>query len=102
MKRGLLAAAAAVVALIYAGRLGLRARPSPFQPFGGRGREPETVPLTPDLPTPVECFYRRLYGGRVPLLRSAIITGRARMRLAGVTEFRAEDVAYNVEVLIAS
>lgn len=101
MKRGLLAAAAAVVALTYAGRLGLRARPSPFPPLG-RGREPETGPLPPDLPPPVKRFYRRLYGGRVPLIRSAVITGRARMRLAGITEFRAEDVAYNVEVLIAS
>ena len=85
MKRGLLAAAAAIVALTYAGRLGLRARPSPFPPFGGRGREPETVPLPPDLPPPVERLYRRLYGGRVPVLSSAVVTGRAQMRLAGIT-----------------
>ena len=85
MKRGLLAAAAAVVALIYAGRLGLRARPSPFPPFGGSGREPKTGPLPSNLPPPVERFYRRLYGGRLPVLRSAVVTGRARMRLGGIT-----------------
>ena len=85
MKRGLLAAATAIVALTYAARLGLRARPSPFPAFGGLQPEPETRPLPPGLPPPVERYYRRLYGGHVPMIRSAIITGRARMRLGGIT-----------------
>lgn len=85
MKRGLVAAVAAVVSLIYVGRLGLRVRPSPFPAMGGRRPEPETRPLPPGLPPPVERFYRRVYGGRLPLIRSAVIAGRARMRLGGIT-----------------
>lgn len=85
MNKGLLAVAAAVGALIYVGRLGLRARPSPFPPFGGRRQGEEVRPLPPGLPPPVERFYRRLYGGCVPVLRSAVITGTARMRLGGLS-----------------
>lgn len=85
MKRGLLAAVTAVVALGYVGRLGLRVRPSPFPAFGGGQREPELKPLPQDLPPPVERFYRRVYGGPVPVIRSAVITGRARMRLGSIT-----------------
>jgi hypothetical protein len=85
MRRGLLAAGAAAVALIYAGRLGLRVRPSPFPSFGGRQPAWETRPLPPGLPPPVERFYRRLYGESVPVIRSAVITGSARMRLGGIS-----------------
>ena len=92
MKKGLLAVAAAVGALIYVGRLGLRARPSPFPPFGGRRQREEVRPPPPGLPPPVGRFYRRLYGGHEPVLRSAVITGMARMCLGGSLECEADGV----------
>ncbi len=45
----------------------------------------ETVPLPEGLPAPVERFYRRLYGERVPVVRSAVVTGRATLRLGGLS-----------------
>ncbi|HLM54574.1 MAG TPA: DUF6544 family protein [Pyrinomonadaceae bacterium] len=84
MKRWLIAASA-VGAVGLLARAGLRVRPSPFPPFGGRAPEPDRVPLPPGLPEPVARFYRRVYGESVPSIRSAVITGRARMRLGGLS-----------------
>lgn len=84
MKKWLIAASAVGAAGLLA-RAGLRVRPSPFPPFGGRAPEPERVPLPPGLPEPVARFCRRVYGESVPPIRSAVITGRARMRLGGLS-----------------
>jgi hypothetical protein len=43
------------------------------------------VPLPQGLPTPVERFYRQLYGDTIPILESAVLSGRATLRIAGVT-----------------
>src|SRR3712207_5432693 len=46
----------------------------------------DTVALPAGLPAPVERFYRRLYGERVPVLTSAVISGRGTARpVAGIT-----------------
>jgi hypothetical protein len=37
------------------------------------------------LPAPVERFYRQVYGEDVPLIESFVITGRAKMRIVGIT-----------------
>lgn len=44
-----------------------------------------SVPLPADLPEPVTRFYRALYGDRVPVVESAVISGRGTMRIGGVT-----------------
>jgi hypothetical protein len=36
------------------------------------------------LPAPVERFYRQVYGENVPVIESFVVTGRARMRIAGI------------------
>jgi hypothetical protein len=41
--------------------------------------------LPDGLPHPVERFYRQIYGENVPVLESAVITGRAKLRVAGIT-----------------
>lgn len=76
---GALAAAAAVV------RAGLRVTPRPLPPTVLTASEPDTVPLPADLPAPVERFYRELYGGRVPVVDTAVVSGRGTMRISGVT-----------------
>ncbi|MDX2005318.1 MAG: DUF6544 family protein [Meiothermus sp.] len=69
-----------VAALLLAGWAGLQVRPAPFPPYPAASALPETLPLPEGLPAPVERYYRALYGARVPLVRSAVITGRASIR----------------------
>lgn len=76
--------AGALAVLVLLGWLGLRINPKPFAPFDEQPRL-ETVPLPAGLPAPVERFYRQLYGENVPVIRSAVISGRARMRLQGIS-----------------
>ena len=72
---------ALVVAL---GWLGLTARPAPFPEFPQATATPlETVALRSGLPKPVDRFFRTAYGDRVPVIESAVLTGRARIRPVG-------------------
>jgi hypothetical protein len=74
-----------VVVLIILGWSGLRVTPRPFDPYPGEAPEPESIPLPGDLPVPVERFYRAIYGDRIPVIESALIPGRVRVRVAGIT-----------------
>lgn len=65
--------------------LGLRIKPASFAAFPQQQPQLETVPLPEDLPAPVERFYRQLYGENAPVVTSAVISGRARMRIVGLT-----------------
>jgi hypothetical protein len=83
-----------LLGLLLLGGLGLLIRPRPFAPFAGDTpplqRVPlEQRPLPQGLPTPVERFYRQIYGDTVPVIESAIITGRATMRPVGPITFPA-------------
>ncbi len=74
----------AVAALAGFGWLGLQVQPRPFAPLHRNGERPQTVPLPADLPAPVARFYRQLYGPKVPVIHSAIFSGRATLRIAGI------------------
>lgn len=74
-----------VVALVLLGWLGLRIKPAPLPAFPQPSGEPETQPLPEDLPAPVERFYRQVYGETVPVIDSLVVTGRAKMRIMGIT-----------------
>ena len=63
--------------------LGLRVKPRPLPAFAGNSPVLETVPLPEGLPAPVERFYRQLYGDQVPVIESAVISGRAVMSPVG-------------------
>jgi hypothetical protein len=71
----------AIIALL--GWLGLQVRPRPFPPHAARTPELATVPLPAGLPAPVARYYRQLYGDRVPVIESAVISGRAIMSPVG-------------------
>lgn len=73
--------AGAIAFLLLVGWLGLQVKPAPFPPYGQRSAQLESVPLPAGLPGPVERFYRQLYGDRVPLITSAVISGRATLRI---------------------
>ena len=69
--------------LLLLGLVGLRIKPQPFAAFPQQQPQLETVPLPDGLPAPVERFYRQLCGERLPVVESAVISGRARMRPVG-------------------
>jgi hypothetical protein len=74
-----------LVALGILSWLGLRIKPRPLSAFPQKSGEPETTPLPTDLPAPVERFYRLVYGENVPVIESLVATGRAKMRIMGIT-----------------
>jgi hypothetical protein len=74
-----------LIALIFVGWLGLRVKPAPFAAFAGQSKGWETIPLPTGLPAPVERFYRQIYGEKVPVINSAVISGHATMRINGIT-----------------
>ncbi|HZD56415.1 MAG TPA: DUF6544 family protein [Anaerolineales bacterium] len=74
-----------LAALTALGWVGLRIKPAPFSPFPQRQPQLQTQPLPGGLPAPVERFYRQIYGNRVPVVTSAVISGRANMRISGIT-----------------
>jgi hypothetical protein len=76
-------AAVLVIGLVWTG---LRIQPAPLQSAGVEaGGDDRVVPLPAGLPEPVDRFYRSLYGGQVPVVDSAVITGRGTMRIKGIT-----------------
>ncbi|MGD2207681.1 MAG: hypothetical protein PVH17_12980 [Anaerolineae bacterium] len=74
-----------LVGLIVLVWLGLRIKPAPLSAFPQQSGEAETLPLPEDLPAPVERFYRQIYGDDVPVLDSLVVSGRAKMRIMGIT-----------------
>lgn len=69
-----------LAALVGLGWLGLRLHPAPFPSISQPPAPLGTIPLPMRLPEPVERFYREVYGERVPVLQSAVISGRGVMR----------------------
>ena len=82
---GLYLALAIVLALVVLGWIGLRVRPRPLDSPALTAGTVETMPLPDGLPAPVERFYRAVYGDQVPLITSAVISGRGRLRIMGIT-----------------
>ena len=74
-----------VLALPVLGWLGLQIKPSPFPSFPQRTAVLQAVPVPQGLPAPVERFYRQLYGNNLPVIQSAVITGRGSLRVKGIT-----------------
>lgn len=72
-----------LVGLSLLGWLGLKIKPSAFPAFPQQTPKLTTVPLPKGLPAPVERFYRQIYGENIPVITSAVITGRATMRPVG-------------------
>ena len=75
---------AVLLALIALVVIGLQIKPAPFSQVAQTAPKLETVPLPSSLPAPVERFYRKIYGDKIPVITSAVITGRATLRIAGI------------------
>lgn len=83
MLQPLLIVVSVVVLLALVGWLGLRVKPAPFPAYPAQTPPLTTIPLPTGLPAPVERFYRLIYGDEIPVITSAVITGRATMRPVG-------------------
>ncbi len=66
-----------IAALLAVAWLGLRVQPAPFPAYAATTVPIATVPLPTGLPAPVERFYRTVYGEQIPVITSAVVTGRA-------------------------
>ena len=85
MTKILIIAAGVIAGLIVLIWIGLQLRPKPFPAYPGEPSPLETVPLPKGLPEPVARFYRGMHGDQIPVIESAVITGRATMRVFGIT-----------------
>jgi hypothetical protein len=81
----LLIIVAVLGSLVVLGWLGLRVKPAPLRAFPQQSGNLATVPLPDDLPVPVARFYRQVYGESVPVIESLVVSGRAKMRIMGIT-----------------
>jgi hypothetical protein len=74
---------AALAGLLFIGWLGFRVQPRPFPVLAGEAAEVKTVPLPEGLPAPVARYYHQTYGDHIPVIETAVITGRATMAPVG-------------------
>lgn len=77
-----LGATAVIACLIW---IGLSIQPAPFIKVSGKGEPPALISLPEDLPAPVARYFTQIYGDQVPVIQSAVISGRATMRVNGIT-----------------
>jgi hypothetical protein len=85
LTKALTISASILATLAGLGWTGLQIQPAPFPAVAQPSAPLETIPLPAGLPAPVTRFYRQTYGEQVPLIRSAVITGRGTLRLKGLT-----------------
>jgi len=85
MKKIIIIPTLTVITLAALGWVGLHIEPAPLPGFSQPISALKIIPLPSNLPAPVARFYREIYGDTVPVLDSAVITGRGNLRVAGIT-----------------
>jgi hypothetical protein len=98
----------ALVAIFAVGWLGLQVKPKPFPAYPERTPALKTVELPADLPAPVARYYETIIGDQIPIIESAVITGRAKLRLFGLhfparfrfTHIAGQDYRHYIEATI--
>jgi len=74
-----------LLGLVLIGWLGFQVVPQGYPPVEDRDLETATIPVPEGLPRPVERFYQEVYGEEMPVVSSAVISGRGTMRIKGLT-----------------
>lgn len=77
-----------IIALVFLGLgiiawLGLQIKPAPFSEIALDEPKKTFLPLPEGLPDPVACFYREIYGESIPVVDSAVISGRGWVKPMG-------------------
>lgn len=75
---------AIVLAVLFFFWLGLKLKPAPYPAFSKISDTPKSIPLPAGLPAPVERFYRTTYGENIPVITSAVLSGRGTMAPFGL------------------
>ena len=73
-----------LAALLILGWIGLQVKPKPFPPFASETPDLKSILLPAGLPAPVERFYRARYGETIPVIDTAVISGRGTLKLGGI------------------
>ena len=74
-----------VVVLAAIGWLGLQVKPKPYPAYPEQTPALNTVELPADLPAPVARHYKTVIGDQIPVIESAVISGRGTLRVKGLT-----------------
>ncbi|MBN1266091.1 MAG: hypothetical protein JXA25_11400, partial [Anaerolineales bacterium] len=74
-----------ILALLVLVWIGLKIQPAPVPSCTAETQPMNTIPLSEDLPVPVERYFLEIYGEDIPVIHSAVISGRASMRVNGIT-----------------
>lgn len=74
-----------LVAIALVAWIGLRVEPRPLPDAGLAPGNVATMPVPEGLPPPVARFYETLYGDEIPIVETAVIAGRGRLRINGIT-----------------
>jgi hypothetical protein len=85
LKRSAVTAAGGIAALLGIGWTGLQIPPEPFPSYPVPAAGMERVPIPGDLPPPVERYLRLTLGDSLPLIHSAVLSARGRLRISGIT-----------------
>lgn len=75
----------ALGAVVAAGWLGLQVKPKPFPAYPERTPVLKTVDLPADLPAHVARYYKAIIGDQVPVIGSAVISGRGTLGVKGIS-----------------
>ena len=74
-----------IAATMGTGWLGLQVEPKPFPAYPEQTPTLEPIDLPADLPAPVARYYKTIIGDQVPVIETAVITGRGRLRIKEIT-----------------
>jgi hypothetical protein len=75
---------AALGAVLGAGWLGLRVRPKRFPAYPEQTPDLNSAELPADLPAPIARFFKTIFGDRVLVIESAVLTGSGNLRFFGL------------------
>lgn len=64
--------------------IGLQINPKPFDEIQFDSTFMETSSLPADFPEPVQQFFGELYGKEIPIVNSALVSGRGKLRVMGI------------------
>lgn len=71
--------------LLGIGWMGLKIKPEPFPKFTGKPSSFDTLPLPKTLPLPVFRFYQKIATDDLPMICSAVITARGKIKLGKIS-----------------
>ena len=74
------------IAVIFLGIiwLGFQIEPKSFPPHPEKTKDAGTVDVPPDIPSPVKRYYEAAAGSLVPVIKSAVVWGKAKLRINGI------------------